>query len=73
MQRLITLQIEYKTLLRAGDLFKDLERPDLVIGDEEYAELMEMIDAACKNVRWLTGSHCGWDGNGTEVVVWVQC
>ena len=51
MQRLITLKIEYKILLLAADAFKNLERPDLVISDEEYEELMGRIDEACKDVR----------------------
>ena len=57
MQRLMTLQIEYKTLLIAADLFKNLECPDLVIGDEEYGGLILRIDEACKNVSRLAGSH----------------
>ena len=70
MQRLITLQIEYKTLLIAADLFKNLERPDLVIGDEEYGELIGRIDEACKNVRWQDGSQAR-TRVGVEVVVGV--
>lgn len=52
MQRLLTLQSEYKTLLLAADAFKNLEGPDLVIGDEEYERLMKRLDETCKNVRY---------------------
>lgn len=69
MQRLLILQSEYKTLLLAADAFKNLEHPDLVIGDGEYEGLMKRLDETCKNVRYKADGGRRMETAG----VWLGC